>query len=587
LSTITLSNGSQIDTGPFEIVANLTATRNENFPALSLFILGDLVGGAVTATYSNPADSGAIQYDFWNTGSGGGHFVLNGTTLSANQDNIITAAQLSQLTYQAGFGTDTLWVRANDGTVWGAWSSSFTVIVPTPTIAVTSDPTAARDQTLALSGLVTISDPGNVGYQKLELWDSDGTVGSGQFVVNGVAQTGGHEIDVAPADVVNSVFDVGTLGGTDTLWAQLLENNGQATGWQQFTVTAPAARLPTLAVTSDGSAARGQSIALSTLVTISDLDSVGYQKLELWDSAGTLGGGQFVVNGTPQTGGHEIDVTPGSVAGTVFDVGTLGGTDTLWAQLLETNGQATGWQQFTVTAPAARLPTLTVNNFSGATASETIALSTLMTISDPDSVGYQKLELWDSSGTAQGGQFVVNGTPQPGGHEIDVNPADIANSKFDVGSTGATDTLWARVLQGNGTLTPWQQFTVKDPITVAPDATVEISSTYAGAVSFAADTGTLQLDNSASFSGTVAGMSGNDTIDFTDIDPTKVQQASYAGDTSGGTLGVTDGSHSANIALLGSYLASSFVASSDGHGGTNVGQHAPTDQTSLLAQPHH
>jgi hypothetical protein len=33
---------------------------------------------------------------------------------------------------------------------------------------------------------------------------------------------------------------------------------------------------------------------------------------------------------------------------------------------------------------------------------------------------------------------------------------------------------------------------------------------------------------------------------------------------------VTDGSHSAKIALLGNYLASTFTTSSDGHGGTNV-----------------
>jgi hypothetical protein len=65
-------------------------------------------------------------------------------------------------------------------------------------------------------------------------------------------------------------------------------------------------------------------------------------------------------------------------------------------------------------------------------------------------------------------------------------------------------------------------------------------------------------------------MSGQDTIDFADIDPTKVQIPSYTGTATGGTLTVTDGSHSANIALLGNYLASSFVASSDGHGGTNV-----------------
>ncbi|MFZ1094613.1 MAG: hypothetical protein WAN75_36275 [Xanthobacteraceae bacterium] len=46
----------------------------------------------------------------------------------------------------------------------------------------------------------------------------------------------------------------------------------------------------------------------------------------------------------------------------------------------------------------------------------------------------------------------------------------------------------------------------------------------------AADTGTLKLDNSATFAGTVAGMTGHDTIDFADIDPTKVQTPSFGDD---------------------------------------------------------
>jgi hypothetical protein len=143
------------------------------------------------------------------------------------------------------------------------------------------------------------------------------------------------------------------------------------------------------------------------------------------------------------------------------------------------------------------------------------------------------------------------------------------------------------VLQDNGTLTPWQQFTVKDPITVAPDATVEISSTYAGAVSFAGDTGTLQLDNSATFAGTVAGMTGQDTIDFADIDPTKVQTPSYSGAAFGGTLNVTDGAHTSNITLLGNYLASTFTASSDGHGGTAVTDPAVLGGVQSLVTPAH
>jgi hypothetical protein len=118
------------------------------------------------------------------------------------------------------------------------------------------------------------------------------------------------------------------------------------------------------------------------------------------------------------------------------------------------------------------------------TRGQSVALSNLVTISDPDQVGFQKLELWDSNGTVAGGQFVLNGMPQSGGHEIGVLPANVANAVFDVGSTGASDTLWARLLQNDNTLTPWQQFTVTDPVTVAAGATVELPSAYAGAVTF-------------------------------------------------------------------------------------------------------
>src|SRR3984957_10605935 len=94
---------------------------------------------------------------------------------------------------------------------------------------------AARANRAAID-LVTVSDPDSVGYQTLELWDDNGTAATGQFVVNGVAQTGSHEIDVTPANVANTVFDVGTTGATDTLFARLLESSGTLTAWQQFTV---------------------------------------------------------------------------------------------------------------------------------------------------------------------------------------------------------------------------------------------------------------------------------------------------------------------------------------------------------------
>jgi hypothetical protein len=143
-----------------------------------------------------------------------------------------------------------------------------------------------------------------------------------------------------------------------------------------------------------------------------------------------------------------------------------------------------------------------------------------------------------------------------------VTAGQLAQTSYVSGS--GTDKLWVRVNDGDQ-WSPWSQsFTISDPSTIGAGETLELGSAYAGQVSFAADTGILELLNSASFAGTVAGMNGQDTIDFADINPTRVQTPSFSGTITGGTLTVMDGLHSSNIALLGNYLASTFVASSDG-----------------------
>jgi hypothetical protein len=110
-----------------------------------------------------------------------------------------------------------------------------------------------------------------------------------------------------------------------------------------------------------------------------------------------------------------------------------------------------------------------------------------------------------------------------------------------------------------------------NPITIANGANAEIAGSSAQAVTFSGTTGSLTLDSSQNFSGTVAGMAGQDTIDLTDVSFATLQhQPTYTGTSSGGTLTVQDGAHTINIALLGNYLSSTFVATNDGHGGTSV-----------------
>jgi hypothetical protein len=113
------------------------------------------------------------------------------------------------------------------------------------------------------------------------------------------------------------------------------------------------------------------------------------------------------------------------------------------------------------------------------------------------------------------------------------------------------------------------------------------------AVTFASG-GVLQLDDSVHFGGLVAGFAQPDLLDLRDIPFTSgVTSFSYTsgnvGNTSG-TLTVTSGGLSANITLLGQYVAGQFNIRNDGAGGTTVFDPpvSASDQTQLaLVNTHH
>ena len=92
----------------------------------------------------------------------------------------------------------------------------------------------------------------------------------------------------------------------------------------------------------------------------------------------------------------------------------------------------------------------------------------------------------------------------------------------------------------------------------------------AQSVTFTGTTGTLKLDHSLAFTGQISGLAGSDALDLADVSYGIQTQATFLGNTTGGTLTVTDGVHTANIALQGNYLSSTWTLSSDGNGGTVV-----------------
>jgi hypothetical protein len=123
------------------------------------------------------------------------------------------------------------------------------------------------------------------------------------------------------------------------------------------------------------------------------------------------------------------------------------------------------------------------------------------------------------------------------------------------------------------------------PHTVAVGASLEIDNGTSGKITYAGAAGTLQLDSPWAFSGKVAGFGGQDQIDLADVDFGAQTTLGYARNGStGGELKVGDGIHTASIALLGNYMASTFAMASDGHGGTLITE-VPHAQQGLLTTP--
>jgi hypothetical protein len=558
-----------VDTPPVIVASDLNVAHGQAVTAPYLFAAVAGQGSAVT------------QYQVWDsaTDQSSGFFVLDGQVQNERQSIDVSAGDIGNLSFQSGSGSDLLWVRASDGLLWSAWTS-FTVTAP-----VDSGPRldggsgVSHNEVNDPQYLVDFQDSDGDSITKYQFWEDTADPVSGYFTVNGVVQPAQTIIEesLGPTTVVSyHGGNGGATGAVDHIWVRAFD--GIVWGsWYAFNEYSSPDQ-PPVVTPSSTLAAHGQSLSASSLFSAYEPDpGETIIKYQFWDSTIASGSGHFLVNGQIQPAGQAIDVNVASLANTSFQSGS--GSDLLWVRA--SDGVLWGnWASFTVSAPIDTGPVVTSVSNINTTAGQTFAASNLFTASDPFSDPIEQYDFWDTG--SGGGRFMLNGHALGTNQDNYVSAGQLPQTSYVSGS--GTDTLWVRVGEG-GQWSPWSpSFTVSDPTTISAGQTLELASAYSGQLSFAADTGTLKLDNSATFAGTVAGMTGQDTIDFADIDPTKVQQPTYSGTASGGNLTVTDGTHSANIALLGNYLASTFVASSDGHGGTNVVDPPATGQVALLAQ---
>jgi len=207
---------------PVVTTSDTAASHGQSIDASSLFSVTDADNDSIT------------EYQVWDstTDPASGHWVVGGVAQGANAAIDVTAAQLASTTFQSGSGSDDLWVRANDGFVWGAWEE-FHVNAPvnhTPVVTA-SNVTGAPNQTVAAAALFSVTDADFDAIMKYQFWDSTANASSGHWNVGGVSQGTNVAIDVTAGQLASTTFQGGSV--SDDLWVRA--NDGiQWSQWQEF-----------------------------------------------------------------------------------------------------------------------------------------------------------------------------------------------------------------------------------------------------------------------------------------------------------------------------------------------------------------
>jgi hypothetical protein len=419
--------------------------RNATIPIGNLVGVSDQDGDTITA------------YQLWDATAdpNSGHFEVNGVAQAARTLINLTPSQYAQTTFITGLVGDSLQVRASDGVNWSAADSAqwapFTITIPpnNPPYLNTTNKVAAHGQSLSLlSTLIIAGDTDGDTLTRYQLWDGNTAANSGYFLVNGVQQAARTLIDLSPAQAAQTVFVVGTV--SDPLQIRTFDglawSAADSAQWSPFSVN-PAPNNPPGVSTSTKNASHGQSFALSSLFSVSDQDGDTITRYQLWDATNDPLSGHFIVNGVDQPQRAVIDITAAQAAQSTFVAGGVG--DVLQIRAFDgadwSAADSAQWSPFAVNVPAYTLPVVNTTN-QNLTHGQTVALSTLFSVSDPDGDTTTKYQLWDATSDPNSGHFVVNGVTQAARTLINLTPGQIAQTSFVAGTVN--DNLQIRAFDG-------------------------------------------------------------------------------------------------------------------------------------------
>jgi hypothetical protein len=310
-----------------------------------------------------------------------------------------------------------------------------------------------RNQSVAASTLFSVSDADSDAITEYEFWDSGAAASSGHFTVNGITQGANQTIAVSSATLAQTRYVGGDAPGAETVWVRA-NDGSEWSAWQSWAMTTQGSA--PVASAANRSVHVNQSLAASTLFSVSDADNNAITQYEFWDSGAAPSSGHFAVSGAAQGSNQAIPVNAANLGQLTYVSGSVTGSETVWVRADDGTGFS-AWVSWTMSTGNAA-PVVSAANGS-VLKGQSVAASSLFSVSDSESDAITQYEFWDSGAAATSGHFTVGGATRPANTSILIPAANLGQVNYVGGSAGGAETLWVRANDGSD-WSDWKSWTM-------------------------------------------------------------------------------------------------------------------------------
>jgi len=445
---------------------------------------------AIWLTYSDPEGDPAVQYQFLDgsNAANGTYFWTPGNPQQpANTAFTVNASDINSVWLKGGAvagASETMQVRAFDGTSWGNWDS-FTITTSAsttansfPTVSMTvgaQHPTLIQNHWSQVSSWLTYADADGDPAVQYQFQDNDGSPTTAYLWTPGNShEPAGTPFTVNASDLNSVWFRGGASPGQEFMQVRAFDGTDWG-AWTTFQVDTFSDSAP-VATINDHNLRANHWVSMATWLTYSDSDGDPAVQYQFEDGNGAASSAYFWTPDNSQEPANTVFTVNASDINSVWLRGAaaVGSSDTMSVRAFD--GTTWGnWDSFTITAVGntaptvsmmvgAQHPTLIQNHWS--------QVSSWLTYTDTDGDPAVQYQFQDNDGGPTTAYLWTPGNAhEPASTPFTVDASDLNSVWFRGGAVAGQEFMQVRAFDGTD-WGAWTTFQVDTFSNSAPVATI-------------------------------------------------------------------------------------------------------------------